>query len=79
MKEFVYSLHTPGMQESDLERAADFACADPYWNPRPVERAAIRAMLQNAFEGNAPQEHHKKFKDECKRKPCCQLTCPIPA
>lgn len=50
------SLRALGMQETDLDRAADLACANPYWNPRPVERAAIRALLQNAYHGTAPRK-----------------------
>jgi maleylacetate reductase len=44
-----------GMLESQLDRAADIACNNAYWNPRPLEREAIRALLQRAFEGSAPQ------------------------
>ena len=44
-----------GMIESQLDRAADIACNNAYWNPRPLEREAIRALLQRAFEGSAPQ------------------------
>ena len=33
---------------------ADIATANPYWNPRPVERTAIRALLQNAYDGSPP-------------------------
>jgi maleylacetate reductase len=44
-----------GMLESQLDRAADIACSNAYWNPRPLEREAIRALLQRAFEGKAPQ------------------------
>ena len=29
----------------DLDRAADVAVQTPYWNPRPIERDAIRALL----------------------------------
>lgn len=48
------SLREFGLSETDLDRAADLAVANPYWNPRPVERAAVRAMLQQAFEGARP-------------------------
>ena len=48
------SLRELGMKESDLDRAADIAMATPYWNPRPLERSAIRALLQHAFEGVVP-------------------------
>ncbi len=43
-----------GMKEADLDRAADLAAAAPYWNPRPVERAAIRELLERAFTGARP-------------------------
>ena len=42
------------MKAGDLDRAADIAAANPYWNPRPVEREAIRALLQRAFDGQEP-------------------------
>jgi maleylacetate reductase len=44
-----------GMKESDLDRAADLATAKPYPNPRPLERAAIRALLEDAFRGVRPK------------------------
>lgn len=48
------SLRDLGLNEDDLDRAADIAVKNPYWNPRPVEREAIRALLQNAWTGNRP-------------------------
>ncbi len=48
------ALRDIGMVEKGLDRAADLAVADPYWNPRPVERDAIRALLQAAWEGRRP-------------------------
>ncbi|MFS1287213.1 maleylacetate reductase [Pseudomonas piscis] len=48
------SLRELGMTEGDLERAADIATQRPYWNPRPVDRAAVRAVLQAAFDGVRP-------------------------
>ncbi|EHP41128.1 iron-containing alcohol dehydrogenase [Cupriavidus basilensis OR16] len=42
------------MKAEDLDRAADIALANPYWNPRPIERAPIRELLQAAFEGVRP-------------------------
>ncbi|WP_028223455.1 maleylacetate reductase [Paraburkholderia oxyphila] len=44
-----------GMREDQLDRATDLACSNAYWNPRPLERDAIRALLQRAFEGAAPK------------------------
>jgi maleylacetate reductase len=43
-----------GLKESALDEAAQFAAQNPYFNPRPVERAAIRQLLQEAWEGNRP-------------------------
>ena len=43
-----------GMPESGLDKAADIAVANPYPNPRPLERAAIRQLLDNAFHGRRP-------------------------
>jgi len=49
-----YALRDIGMKAVDLDKAADIAASNPYWNPRPVERAAIRELLQNAFDGVRP-------------------------
>jgi alcohol dehydrogenase class IV len=43
-----------GLKESDLDRAADLAVQNPYYNPRPIERAAIRRLLDDAFHGRPP-------------------------
>ncbi|WP_428929077.1 maleylacetate reductase [Marinibacterium sp. SX1] len=48
------ALRDLGLAEADLDRAADLAVANPYWNPRPVTREAIRALLQNAWDGAPP-------------------------
>lgn len=44
-----------GLKQDDLDRAAEIATKNPYWNPRPFDRAAIRALLQDAWEGRRPQ------------------------
>ncbi len=49
------SLRAIGMPEGGLDRAADLAATTPYPNPRPLERAALRALLQRAFDGAKPQ------------------------
>ncbi|WP_420226141.1 maleylacetate reductase [Pigmentiphaga litoralis] len=49
------ALRDIGMQEADLDRAADIAVGNPYWNPRPIERAALRQLLQDAWEGKRPK------------------------
>lgn len=43
-----------GVVEKDLDEAAELAVRNPYWNPRPIEKAGIRALLQNAWEGSRP-------------------------
>ena len=49
------ALRDIGMPAEGLDRAADLAVQDQYPNPRPLERAAIRAQLQNAFDGARPR------------------------
>jgi alcohol dehydrogenase class IV len=49
-----HALRTLGLAETDLDRAADLAIRNPYWNPRPIEREGIRALLQDAWEGRRP-------------------------
>jgi alcohol dehydrogenase class IV len=48
------ALRDIGMQAQDLDRACDIALQNQYPNPRPLERAAIRQLLQDAFEGKRP-------------------------
>jgi maleylacetate reductase len=48
------SLAEMGLTEADLDKAADIALQNPYYNPRPVTREGVRDMLQAAFEGRAP-------------------------
>ncbi|MEY5100037.1 MAG: hypothetical protein RJA36_2756 [Pseudomonadota bacterium] len=44
-----------GMREADLDRACEIALQNQYPNPRPLERDALRQLLQNAYEGVCPQ------------------------
>jgi alcohol dehydrogenase class IV len=48
------ALRDIGMPEDGLDRAADLAVANPYWNPRPLDRDAIRALLDDAWRGRRP-------------------------
>jgi len=48
------SLSEIGMPEGGLDDAADLVVASPYGNPRPIERGAIRALLQDAYDGRPP-------------------------
>ena len=48
------SLRELGMTQSAIDQAADLAVQSPYWNPRPVERNAIRELIARAWAGEAP-------------------------
>ncbi|WP_424988858.1 maleylacetate reductase [Microbulbifer sp. S227A] len=48
------SLQQLGFRQADLDRAADIASGNPYWNPRQIDRDGLRAMLQDAFDGAEP-------------------------
>jgi maleylacetate reductase len=48
------ALRDIGMKAQDLDRACDIALQNQYPNPRPLERTAIRQLLQDAYEGQRP-------------------------
>ncbi|WP_372527393.1 maleylacetate reductase [Piscinibacter sp.] len=48
------SLREIGMPADGLDRAAELAVTTPYPNPRPLQRDALRALLQRAFDGTPP-------------------------
>lgn len=50
------SLKQFGLTEADLDRAASIAVENPYWNPRPIDRDSIRALLQEAWDGRRPAD-----------------------
>lgn len=60
--DFAKSLGAPltlkelGLAEADLDRATEIAVSNPYYNPCPIDRASIRALLQAAWEGSRPSE-----------------------
>ena len=43
-----------GMPEDGIDRAADLAVANPYWNPREIERPLIRRLIEKAYHGIPP-------------------------
>jgi len=43
-----------GMPREGIARAADEIVANPYWNPRPVEREGVLRLLEDAFAGRQP-------------------------
>ena len=49
------ALRDLGLSERDLDRAAEIAVANPYENPRPIGREAIRGLLQRAWDGARPE------------------------
>jgi maleylacetate reductase len=49
------SLRAIGMPAAGLDQAAELAAQNQYPNPRPLERDALRALLQRAFDGAPPQ------------------------
>jgi alcohol dehydrogenase class IV len=49
------SLGELGMPAGGIDRATDLAIANPYWNPRTLERAAIRDLLERAYAGAPPR------------------------
>lgn len=48
------SLGSLGMRYADLDEAARLAAEPPIWNPRPVDPAGIRELLEHAFWGHRP-------------------------
>jgi maleylacetate reductase len=48
------SLQEIGMPAEGLERAARLATESPYYNPRPVEYAGVRQLLEDAYRGRRP-------------------------
>jgi maleylacetate reductase len=48
------SLREIGMKATDLDRAAELVMQQRYPNPRALESAAVRELLQHAFDGVPP-------------------------
>ena len=49
------ALRDLGMPEGGIDEAADRALANPYWNPRALERGAVRDLIARAFAGEPPR------------------------
>ena len=43
-----------GMPFDGLDRAAEIATQNPYYNPRPVDYAGVRQLLEDAYYGKRP-------------------------
>lgn len=48
------SLRDLGMPEDGIAHAADLALANPYWNPKPLQREAMENLIRAAFYGDPP-------------------------
>jgi maleylacetate reductase len=48
------ALRDIGMPECGIDKAADLAIATPYFNPRSLERNAIRELIARAWSGEPP-------------------------
>ncbi|KAJ5895048.1 hypothetical protein N7495_006739 [Penicillium taxi] len=40
-----------GLKEEDVDKAADIAVSNAYWNPRPIEREPIREVIRRVWAG----------------------------
>ncbi|MCJ1431812.1 hypothetical protein MMC27_001167 [Xylographa pallens] len=40
-----------GMKEADIDKAADIAVSNPYWNPREIEKGPIRELIRRCWAG----------------------------
>jgi alcohol dehydrogenase class IV len=45
-----------GMRREGIDKAVELALAEPYPNPRPLESATIRELLERALDGAPPRE-----------------------
>lgn len=45
------SLKALGMKEEDIDKAADIAVSNAYWNPREIKRDLIRELIRRAWAG----------------------------
>jgi maleylacetate reductase len=52
-----------GMPEAAIDHAADLAVHNPYPNPRPLEREALRRLLARAWAGDPPLTEPQELAD----------------
>ncbi len=48
------ALKNLGMPDGELDRCAEIATQNAYWNPRPIVQAEIRTLLDAAYHGQPP-------------------------
>jgi len=49
------ALRDIGMPQEGIGKACELALKNPYWNPRPLEREGIHALIARAWAGEPPQ------------------------
>lgn len=49
------ALRDVGMPADGIDEVVERTLTEPYWNPRPLERAAIRGLLARAWSGEPPR------------------------
>jgi len=50
------ALRDLGMPKDGVDRATNAALQSPYWNPQPIERDAVRALIARAWAGEAVRD-----------------------
>jgi alcohol dehydrogenase class IV len=45
------ALRDVGMPEEGIDKAAELAVKNAYWNPRPLEKEALRELIRRAWAG----------------------------
>lgn len=40
-----------GMKEEDIDKAAEIAVSNPYWNPRAIEKGPLRETIRRCWAG----------------------------
>ena len=40
-----------GMKEEDIEKAAEIAVSNPYWNPRSIEKGPLKELIRRCWAG----------------------------
>jgi len=40
-----------GIKKEDIDKIAEIAVSNPYWNPREIEKGPIRELIRRAWAG----------------------------
>lgn len=58
------ALRDIGMPEEGIAHAAELVMQDTYWNPRPLEKEAIAAMIKRAWMGEMPTGQEEDLRED---------------